>query len=397
MVTAAPVSTEAAPATLIEVRLWDIVVHTFPRRRIAASSSSRCTTAAATASHTISTSALSVASAAAATASTSTKLLLLLVVVESLLLITTTLACTGLVHLALHLLLHLLHHSGIHAGHGVLASLTSGIRAAAAALSHLVCHLHLHHLLHHGWIHTARHHAHAHAPVHGHLLLHHGHVLLHPLHVLRHYLRRHATLRHLIRHRVLRAGLLLWALSELATPRGLFFLTHVATGLSLLDLNGLAVNLQGNAEAVVHASLALERDEAEAPGSSSVLVHHQGGIDDATELGEVVLEFGFCRVLADTADKDLAGLFLFVARNCPLGINLSSILACFSGVRSEVAYNLPIQEVLLDHNNVHCLGVLEGEEAETSRSAGRAISHDSAFRHLTKLGEIITKGLWKDV
>jgi len=41
--------------------------------------------------------------------------------------------------------------------------------------------------------------------------------------------------------------------------------------------------------------------------------------------------------------------------------------------------------MLLDHNSVDSLGVLEGEEAETARPAGGAIAHDGTFDHFAIL------------
>ena len=50
--------------------------------------------------------------------------------------------------------------------------------------------------------------------------------------------------------------------------------------------------------------------------------------------------------------------------------------------------------MLLDHDNVDCLSVLKGEESETSRPSGAAVSHDGAFDHLAKLGKVIAQGFY---
>ena len=185
--------------------------------------------------------------------------------------------------------------------------------AAAAATTHHLLHLHLLHLLPHGWVHV-------HAAVHGHLGLHHGKVLLHALEVLRHHLRAHAVVvaaaaahAHAARRVVL---------AELVALGCFFFLAEITARLGSLDLNGLSVNLEGDVDAGVDAGFGLECDEAETAGATSVLVHHEGGVDDAAELGKVVAEFLVGGVLADASHKDLGSLFLFVARNGSLGVNL---------------------------------------------------------------------------
>ena len=57
-----------------------------------------------------------------------------------------------------------------------------------------------------------------------------------------------------------------------------------------------------------------------------------------------------------------------------------------------VAHNLAVEVVLLDHDNVDRLGVLEGEKAEATRAAGGAVPHDGAFYHLAKLREVVPQG-----
>ena len=49
--------------------------------------------------------------------------------------------------------------------------------------------------------------------------------------------------------------------------------------------------------------------------------------------------------------------------------------------------------MLLDHDHVDNLRVLEGQEAETARAACNAVSHDCAFCDLAELCEVILQGL----
>ena len=53
-------------------------------------------------------------------------------------------------------------------------------------------------------------------------------------------------------------------------------------------------------------------------------------------------------------------------------------------------YNLAVKIVLLDHNNVHGLGVLESQESESSRPTRRTISHNSTLSDFAKLREIVS-------
>ncbi len=52
-------------------------------------------------------------------------------------------------------------------------------------------------------------------------------------------------------------------------------------------------------------------------------------------------------------------------------------------------HDLAIEKVLLDHNNVHCLGVLEGQKSEASRPASSTISHHGALYNLSELREVL--------
>lgn len=53
------------------------------------------------------------------------------------------------------------------------------------------------------------------------------------------------------------------------------------------------------------------------------------------------------------------------------------------------AYQLAVQEVLLDHNYVDRLWVLESEEAEASRAASGTIAHHLAVDDLSELREVV--------
>ena len=44
--------------------------------------------------------------------------------------------------------------------------------------------------------------------------------------------------------------------------------------------------------------------------------------------------------------------------------------------------------MLLDHDNVDALGILEREKAESSRTSGSSIAHDGAFTNFTELREV---------
>lgn len=260
----------------------------------------------------------------------------------------------GLLHLHLLHLLHLLQHGGVHALHAALGAWTLGEGGLGALLSaHLsLLHLlqgfhllHLLHLLHHSWVHSphASHASHtSHASVlhcgGGHLLLHGGEVLLHLLPVLRHHLRRHAA------HHVLATLLVLIALvlvriveaavvvSEVfastaptaptAAALGFFFFAHVTSRLRFFDFDGLAEDLEIACKSGIDGCFAIESNEAETPRTASVLVHHESGVDNTPELGEVLFKDMFVGVLTDTSNEDLACAFLFITRNSPLGVNL---------------------------------------------------------------------------
>jgi hypothetical protein len=54
---------------------------------------------------------------------------------------------------------------------------------------------------------------------------------------------------------------------------------------------------------------------------------------------------------------------------------------------NKVAYNLPVEEVLADHDGVDACGVLECQKGEAARAA-RRIPHDGARVDLAKLRKV---------
>jgi hypothetical protein len=51
----------------------------------------------------------------------------------------------------------------------------------------------------------------------------------------------------------------------------------------------------------------------------------------------------------------------------------------------QKAYNLAIQKMFLDHDNIDRLGVLKGQEAKATGPAGAAVSHHSALDDFSEL------------
>ena len=141
-------------------------------------------------------------------------------------------------------------------------------------------------------------------------------------------MRSHATGSHLTTALLLLVGIVLGlvvsTLSESSSSgtASLFFLTHVTTRLSFLNFDWLAEDLEGLCETSIDGGFTVEGNESETSRSASVFVHHEGGIDDSTELHEVFLEVLFSSFLRDTADEDLAGLLLLVSGNGTFRIDL---------------------------------------------------------------------------
>jgi hypothetical protein len=250
----------------------------------------------------------------------------------------------------------------------------------ASTTLHL-CHLHLLHLLHLHWVHTTwtTHHlrvrgaiATVHTLIH-HLLLHllhlhrvhathgshgvarhttaglllsesllHGlEVLLHSLPVLSHHSRRHGAITALSLHVsaavivVVAATLAavvaivelvkLVSASELLAAIAAVVVAHVATGLGALDFNLLAEDLEGAAQSSVYGCIAIESNETETTGSTSLLVHHKCSIHNTTELLEEICKVFLGCFLADTTYENLASPFLLFTWNRTLGVNLHDV------------------------------------------------------------------------
>jgi hypothetical protein len=275
-------------------------------------------------------------------------------------------------------LLHLLHHGGIH-----LAALEGRVGAL----------LHHHHGIH--ATHTGATHA-AGLCLH-HLGLHVLEVLLHALPILCHHRGCHAivsTSSSLVL--LVESALVFVAVIEGSTAAAtapttkflVFLFTHVTARLGALNLDGLAEDGEGARERGLNRGVTIKGYEAEAPRTVRVLVHHECGVNDAAELLEEVLEVLFCCFLRNAANKDLGRALLLFARNGSLGINLGMLVMKSFGDLWKT-HNFAIKEVLLDHDDVDTFGVLESEEAESTRTTGGAISHDRAFAHLAELREVV--------
>lgn len=48
-------------------------------------------------------------------------------------------------------------------------------------------------------------------------------------------------------------------------------------------------------------------------------------------------------------------------------------------------HELAVEKVLLDHDDVDCLGILECEEAKATRTTSSAVAHDLTVDHLAEL------------
>jgi hypothetical protein len=228
---------------------------------------------------------------------------------------------------------HLLHLHWVHAA-GAAAHHVLGVRGPGVAVHATAHHLRLH-LLHLHWVHTA--HA-AHGVGHataglllGKVLLHLLEVLLHALPVLGHHGRCHACIAALglLILLIVIAGIpivAVVAIVELVVATELLVaaivVAHVASGLGTLNFDGFAEDLQRLAESCVDGSITVKSDEAEATRSTSLLVHHEGSVDNSTELLEELGEVLLGCFLADTTNKDLAGTLLLFSGNGTLGIDL---------------------------------------------------------------------------
>lgn len=195
-------------------------------------------------------------------------------------------------------------------------------------------------------------------------------VLLHTLPVLRHHGWSHAAIAALLLILLLIikvSAVVAITVAELVTAKLLVaavIVAHVTSWLSSLDLDGLAENLKGLSQGCVYCSITVKGNESKPTRSSSFFIHHKGSIDDTTELLEELCEVFFGRLLADTADEDLAGTFLLFPRNGTFRIDLF----CQHWVVKYglATYNLAIEIMLLHHDNVDTLGVFESQKAKSS-------------------------------
>lgn len=145
------------------------------------------------------------------------------------------------------------------------------------------------------------------------------------------------------------------------------------------------MDLKRHIDTSVHAGFALKGDKAESTRPAGVLIHHQCGVDYSTKLGKVLSELLVGGVLAHSSHKDLARLFLLVTRNSSFGINLWSVSNYTLPSKKKKTYNLAIQKMFLDHDNVDCLRVLEGQEAKATGPPRAAVSHYSALDDFSEL------------
>jgi hypothetical protein len=70
------------------------------------------------------------------------------------------------------------------------------------------------------------------------------------------------------------------------------------------------------------STVIVKSDESESSWSSGFFVHHEGCIENCSELFKVFLELFFDDILSNSADKDFRGAILFVSRYCAFWIDL---------------------------------------------------------------------------
>jgi hypothetical protein len=70
------------------------------------------------------------------------------------------------------------------------------------------------------------------------------------------------------------------------------------------------------------STVIVKSDESESSWSSGFFVHHEGCIEDCSELFKVFLELFFDDVLSDSADKDFRGAVLLVSGDGSFWIDL---------------------------------------------------------------------------
>ena len=54
-----------------------------------------------------------------------------------------------------------------------------------------------------------------------------------------------------------------------------------------------------------------------------------------------------------------------------------------------ITYDLSVEVMFLNHNNINCSGILESQEPETAGTTAGAVAHDGAFEDFAELGEVV--------
>src|SRR3569623_146171 len=104
---------------------------------------------------------------------------------------------------------------------------------------------------------------------------------------------------------------------------------------------------KGHIDASIDAGFAFKSNEPKTSRPACVFIHHQRGITAPTKLGKILPELLICSILADSTNKNLAGLFLFIARNCSLGINLDIRVSKNKGTSQRSGYRQGIGPTIL--------------------------------------------------
>jgi hypothetical protein len=278
--------------------------------------------------------------------------------------------------LAVPTLSSLLHHLSLHARR----QRTIGPHLWRAIRRHHTLPLCHHHLLHHRRIH-ARHHSRHRSLLRRHVPRHHrlhvAKVLLHLEPVGRHLCLAHAirvlrrtagrTTLELLLPTIILALLVIASTAALAKFASTFLIMHIAARFGPLDFDLLAVDGEWLHQRPIHRVFAVKRHETKSPRATGILVHHESSVYDATELQEELLEVLFGALLTHAANENLGRPLLLLAWDGALRIDLRSSRLAFELRRSEtVTYNLAIQMMLLDHDDVDSLGIFESQETETS-------------------------------
>jgi hypothetical protein len=257
---------------------------------------------------------------------------------------------TLLIHAAASLGHHGLHGHWVHAAGSAHHVLRVGGACVATSIGATAHHLRLH-LLHWHWVHAAHgtHGGHAAGLLLGEVLLHLLEVLLHALPVLGHHGGGHAGLAALCLGVLLVviatvvavvAVVTLITVVELVVASELLvatiIVTHVASRLGTLDLDGLTEDLEWLAQSRIDSSVAIEGDETKTTRTTSLLVHHKGCINNSAELLEELRKVLLGCFLADTTNEDLACAFLLLARDRTLGVNLCCFSKCYDYIIGDL-------------------------------------------------------------